>query len=112
MKENEIYENQNNINNKKSETIIINDSEKKDKNNTDDEQLFYNSLMDLFNKRLCKKINKLFLIEEEDKNKDKKEQENEDEGDELEKNNIIESKWFLSYIHTISIQKIIQKKNY
>ena len=107
MEENKINENIN-FSKKSSSDNNLNDNkvnkEKEDINKVDEKKLFYDSLIDLLNKKQYKKILKLFFLDE-----------NEDEENEkLEENKpkiINESKWMLSYIEIISIQKIIQRKN-
>ena len=113
MEENEISEsNKDNISYNKiisNEKSNDNEEEKEEINQKDEIKLFYDSLTDLLCKKQYKKILKLFSFKEEDEKKGKRKNEEEKE----EKDGIIinESEWILPYIETISIQKIIGKKN-
>ena len=107
MEENKINENIN-FSKKSSSDNNLNDNkvnkEKEDINKVDEKKLFYDSLIDLLNKKQYKKILKLFFLDEDE----------DEENEKLEESKpkiINESKWMLSYIEIISIQKIIQRKN-
>ena len=86
---------------------INKDIERDEEIKIDETKLFFDSLIDLYEKRQYKKMIKLFCRDEEKRENEKESEEEEDKDDRI----ITEENWILSYLETISIQKIIQNKN-
>ena len=120
-------ENNNDIN---MDNQIINESDKnnikvdnentnnKELNKKDEINLLIDSLMDLFCKKQYKKILKLCFTRDDEQKVKKEKLEEEKAKNEENKENIVEDKdntnsneWIIYYLQTVSIQKIMQKKN-
>lgn len=109
---------------------IINESDKnnikvdnenannKELNKKDEINLLIDSLMDLFCKKQYKKILKLCFTRDDEQKVKKEKLEEEKVKNEENKENMVEDKdntnsneWIIYYLQTVSIQKIMQKKN-